>query len=633
MTTSQKKLDSKQVENPSSGKGDGETKRFFSPTRRASEIISGVEKLEGQVADQEKRWGAFVSLRGRWDEATRIQRTIVASTQELGNTQKEAETLRQVLEKLKGKDREQQREVLASQKEFLQKYGDMQALVQKPETKFQKKWFAEQSERMERYKVAREFLSQEKREFVETTVHTFDLFGAKIDIDGFYHSLSSYEINIRERRDLVKNGDKARYLLNLYEKEEKSYESQDERPITEQRFTLKEDVLLSMATNYPDLYNIKMRDTKDHGTVFWLNRAINSENRSRKDKKQYIVDLKGRVDQTHGDAKPQLQDLCKIGEGINEHVSQQKDLRSSVRMLEKVIADTEYYQNGDRERIEEDYKEFIKNYGISREEVKGNKSKETMEKQLCGFKEAHDLYQALIDGKKNNVSNEDMKVNMDDKINKAKIRKEAVKCYLLAIEKEDRGPMHEYMMRMEKEKMKEVMNVYEFKNIISLFKLLKEEKSCYAKIQELRPSYQKEAAESTQRTEAAEREIYSKQPGAKEGYQKLVMDLAKDWCQDFKKLVRSDLLFEKIIDLCESWQNEFSNALEKLVSQEEERVASKQGEIEDLQISLQGLRVESSNDMNTFIQENRRNLAKADMAQETESQVKQRGIEGWLEQG
>ncbi|HMH10741.1 MAG TPA: hypothetical protein VK553_08540 [Candidatus Nitrosopolaris rasttigaisensis] len=57
MTTSQQKPDnSEQVEKPSSGKGDGETKRSFSPTRRASEIISGVEKLEGQVADQKERW-------------------------------------------------------------------------------------------------------------------------------------------------------------------------------------------------------------------------------------------------------------------------------------------------------------------------------------------------------------------------------------------------------------------------------------------------------------------------------------------------------------------------------------------------------------------------------------------------
>ncbi|HMH10742.1 MAG TPA: hypothetical protein VK553_08545, partial [Candidatus Nitrosopolaris rasttigaisensis] len=552
--------------------------------------------------------GAIALLRGKWNEATRIQRTIVASTQELGNTQKEVEKLGQVLEKLKEKNRTEQKEILLEEKGVLQKYGDTQALVQKPVTKFQQKWFAEQSKLIERYKEIRKFLSQEREDFTETTMRIFNKLGAKFDINALYHSLPSYEINTK--KILEESGNRAKHLLKHYEEKQRLDKSKDQQTILNKILEKLSPQLSKVVHTYPDLCKIKRDNLKYHARLEFFESAINSESESREDKKQfrdYYSDYCNlRSSEDYNDAETQLRELCKIGESIDKHVRLQEDLRSSVRMLEKSIADTKHYQDGDRERIEEDYKEFIKNYGISREEVKGNKSKETMEKQLRGFEEAHDLYQALIDGKKNNVSNEDMKVIIDGKINKAEIRKEAVKCYLLAIEKEDRGPIYEYMRTMEKEKMKEVMSDHEFKNIISLFKLLNEEKSCYNEIRDLIPFRQEEAAKSTQKKAEEEEKIYRKQPKTKEGYQDLVTGIAKGWYLELEQVVQSDLLFEKIIRVCESWQNEFSNALEKLVSQEEERIASKQGEIEGLQISLQELRIEASDDMKAFIRESQK---------------------------
>ena len=44
-------------------------------------------------------------------------------------------------------------------------------------------------------------------------------------------------------------------------------------------------------------------------------------------------------------------------------------------------------------------------------------------------------------------------------------------------------------------------------------------------------------------------------PKAKEDYQRSVTKTFEDGCKDFEKDVRSDLLFEAIINACETWQN------------------------------------------------------------------------------
>ena len=144
------------VETPVSEQGDGKPKGHSDIRRREYEIISGIEKLEGQLADQKERWDTIALLRGKWNEATRIQRTIVASTQELENTKKEVKNLTKVLGELEGKNLQEQNAVL-------QNYGDIRVLVQKKATKFQKKWFAEQSKLIERYKKIREFLFRDRK--------------------------------------------------------------------------------------------------------------------------------------------------------------------------------------------------------------------------------------------------------------------------------------------------------------------------------------------------------------------------------------------------------------------------------------------------------------------------------------
>ena len=196
--------------------------------------------------------------------------------------------------------------------------------------------------------------------------------------------------------------------------------------------------------------------------------------------------------------------------------------------------------------------------------------------------------------------------------------------------------MLEYMKTMQPEMKIEVERDHGYRSIASLSQLLEKEKSCYGKIQELRLLYQKKADEAARQVAAARKKIYEEEFGNKQDYRRWVTGQAKDWCrdsqeavQDFQEVVQSDLLFEKIINMCEirAWHNEFSDALEKLVSQEEERITSKQDEIENLQILLQGL----SNDTNAFIQESKKKLAEAGVTPIlTASQVKQKD---WLEQG
>ena len=200
----------------------------------------------------------------------------------------------------------------------------------------------------------------------------------------------------------------AKDLLSRYEKERSSYESQDQQEILIKNAKRNIGVLQQMNKEFHDfrteMLKISIESIKYQTMIDMLENAINSKNSPKEVKKQSIDKLKDE------DAKSQLQDLYRIRERINKHVSRQEDLQRSVCMLEKVIADTKRYQNSGRERIEGDYQDFTHN----------------IKKQLYGFKEARDLYLALIDGKKNNVSNEDMKANIAGEITKARICKEVV---------------------------------------------------------------------------------------------------------------------------------------------------------------------------------------------------------------
>src|ERR1043165_7072132 len=153
---------------------------------------SEIGKWEKKSTDQKERWDAFVSFSDKWNEATRIQKAMVGSAQELENAKKEVETLKQVLEELKGKDRNEQQEYLKKQEEFLQSHKEIQALVQKKLTNIQKKWLKEHSDRIERYKEARKFIAK----YIETFIKIDMQLGIKFDISGIYNSMPTVEIKI-----------------------------------------------------------------------------------------------------------------------------------------------------------------------------------------------------------------------------------------------------------------------------------------------------------------------------------------------------------------------------------------------------------------------------------------------------
>ncbi|HMH09595.1 MAG TPA: hypothetical protein VK553_02720, partial [Candidatus Nitrosopolaris rasttigaisensis] len=548
-----------------------------------------------------------------------------AAIHEQGNVEKEVESLKAVEKNIEGKDRREQKKVLWSEKEVLRKYEDMQALVQRSERDFQGQWLTEQSRLVGRYKGMRDFLSQKRNQFTKFTAGFLGTLGGKFDIDGFYHSLSPYKLNIHVKKNLVMTGQQAGDLLGYYEKVQESYELQGYREKEKQYWEKKAKEVGKILDKSPMQGITRVPSIVSHVIGSSLELIASDERMSKEKKKEFIWRLKDTGDVVIGDAKLEYQNLAGIKEDIDEHRRQQPNLQRRESLLTKVLTDTDHYLDGDRGRIENDYQEFTETYGINKKEDNGQQetdrgtqpeTEQTTEKQLPEFEEACAIYKALINGKKNNTSDEEVEANIADKRTKAKVRKAVVECYLFVVKGDDSGSMQKYIQSVKPEMKTALVADPELKNVISLVRLLKQEDSCYDKI----TSQIKQQQQNMKEEFDVLAEEIPIDPKAKEDHQRSVTKAFEDGCKDFKKDVRSDLLFEAIIHACESWQNEISDAMAKLVSQEEESLASKQDEIENLGMSLQELRAESSSETKAFIQE-------------AESQGIQGEIKSWLGRG